>query len=160
MRSGPGSAAPAILHLNPGAARGYVTLTLINAGLYLTAALAIVLLHAHDHPRGLRSIVLRRSAAKLGATAATTLAIVAGIVLPGTGLWPWRGGRAAAPRPPAVAGVPGLAIGVTTPTPTDSSTTPSMPAEPAQVNRFETSVHGRASIVMWNPDWGLRSLRH
>ena len=53
------SAAPSLLHLDAGAAHGYYSLTLINVALYTTAAIAIVALHVHDHPRALRRGVRR-----------------------------------------------------------------------------------------------------
>src|SRR3954469_18371690 len=48
------SALPTILNLDAGRAGGYRTLALINAGLYLAASIAIVVLHVHEHPRPVR----------------------------------------------------------------------------------------------------------
>ncbi|HLJ03408.1 MAG TPA: glycosyl hydrolase [Solirubrobacteraceae bacterium] len=147
------AASPSILHLSAGPAHGYYTLTLINVGLYLTAALAVVLLHAFDHPRGTRSAVLRRSVAKLGAAGALSLAIVAAIVLPGTGIWPSP--SPAAPPAPTIAAtvVPPIEIGVTTPALADNEVSAWAPSQLAEVNRFERLIGAHTSIVMWYADW-------
>jgi cellulose synthase (UDP-forming) len=147
------SASPAILRLNAGRAHGYYTLTLINVALYLTASIAIVVLHALDHPRAMRRDVLRRSTAKLTIVLGTTALTVAAIIVPVSRVWPLAGSAERAPAPVVKYVNPQLAIGVTTSALAADATAPWSPAELAQVNAFEAAVHAHASIVMWYEDW-------
>ena len=148
------SASPAILHLDAGAARGYYTLALLNVALYLSAALAIVLLHVHDHPRAIRAAVLRRSASKLTATAGTATLMVAAILLPG----PLTPDAGAGPRPwPATAArASAFTVGVTTRALAVNASTPWAPGNLSEVNAFERAIRAHAGIVMWYADWRSR----
>src|SRR3954449_4055990 len=62
------SALPSILGVDAGPASGYRTLALINAGLYLTAAIAIVALHVREHPRQVRRSVVEAIAPRIATT--------------------------------------------------------------------------------------------
>jgi len=148
------SATPSLLGLNAGAAHGYYTLALINTGLYMTGAIAIIALHIHDHPRRMRATVLRRSAGKIAATAGTAAVVIAGVVSPGLLTQPMSH-HAPAPLPWSVSGAatPSLAIGVTTGALADNSTTPWTTGDLSQVNAFEHVARTHAKIVMWFADW-------
>ncbi|HWF33741.1 MAG TPA: glycosyltransferase [Solirubrobacteraceae bacterium] len=148
------SAAPSLLHLNAGAARGYYTLALINLVLYLTAALAVVALHIHDHPRAIRLAALRSSAGNLLATAGVTLVVIGGIAAPGLVL----GSAPSAPRGPgpwpiSASVTPKPAVGVTSPALAANSTAAWTTSDLVQVNVFEHTARTHASIVMWFADW-------
>lgn len=75
------SATPALLGLNAGPANGYYTLALINIALYMTAAVSILALHIHEHPRDLRGAVLRSAAGPL-AIGVTTAPLAANSTTP------------------------------------------------------------------------------
>jgi cellulose synthase (UDP-forming) len=148
------SASPAILGLDAGRAQGYYTLALINVALYLSASIAIVVLHVRDHPPATRREVLGRSAAKLAIVLGATAVTVFGILVPISQLWAPAGRRTEpAPAPVTRYVNPWLAIGATTAALAENSTTPWRPADLAQVNTFEAAVHAHASIVMWYEDW-------
>ena len=148
------SASPAILGLHAGRAHGYYTLALINVALYLSASIAIVVLHVQDHPPAIRREVFRRSAAKLAIALGATAVTVFGILVPVSQLWPPAVRRTEpAPAPVTRYVNPQLAIGATTAALAANSTTPWRPADLAQVNAFEAAVHAHASIVMWYEDW-------
>lgn len=148
------SASPAILGLPAGRAHGYYTLALINVALYLSASIAIVVLHVLDHPPATRREVLERSTAKLTMALGATGLMVLGVLFPVSQLWPAAGRAAESAPAPVVRYVnPQLAIGVTTPALAANPTTPWRPADLAQVNAFESTVRAHASIVMWYADW-------
>jgi beta-mannanase len=141
-------AAPALLRLDAGAAHGYYTLALINVALYLTAAVAIIVLHVLDHPGEVRPQVARLVAGKLSATLAAVLVLVGAMSVPA----PWA--RGPAPPPPVrQVGSPRLALGVTTPALAANSTRAWTAAELGEVNAFEQAVHAPAGVVLWYADW-------
>jgi len=148
------SATPSLLGLNAGPAHGYYTLALINTALYMTAAVAILGLHIHEHPRRIRRAVLRRSVGKIAAIAGTAVIVIAAVASPGL-LTRTVSPTAPAPLPWPVSGAatPALAIGVTTGALADNSTTPWTAGNLVQVNAFEQIAHAHANIVMWFADW-------
>ena len=133
------SALPTLLDVDAGPAKGYKTLALINSGLYLFAALAIVTLHVREHPAGTRGAALRAIGVKAIATAGC-----AGLLLTGVGLQLSRGD---AVPPPAVG------LGVTTMSLADNHTTPWQPRDLREVDAFERMAHADANIVQWFADW-------
>jgi cellulose synthase (UDP-forming) len=148
------SAAPSLLQLDPGAAHGYYTLALINVALYTTAAVAIVALHIHDHPRPLRPQVRRASVGKIAAVTATAIVAIGGSAA--SGFVPARhthGRPLAVPEPIASAGASALSIGVSTAALAENSTDPWTPRDLVQVNAFEQAAQTHAGIVMWFSDW-------
>jgi cellulose synthase/poly-beta-1,6-N-acetylglucosamine synthase-like glycosyltransferase len=146
------SATPALLGLNAGPANGYYTLALINIALYMTAAVSILALHIHEHPRDLRGAVLRSAAGKIVATAATGGIVLAGVAAPGYLLLNLGRTPRAPPAPVATAAGP-LAIGVTTAPLATNSTTPWSAQDLQTVTAFERAVHAHADIIMWYADW-------
>jgi cellulose synthase (UDP-forming) len=148
------SASPAILGVRAGRAQGYYTLALINVALYLTASIAIVVLHALDHPPAIRGEVAKHSAVKLVIALGTTALTVAGILFPVPQISSFFGrGAKSAPAPVVSYVNPQLALGVTTAALAANATTPWSPADLSQVNAFESAVDAHASIVMWYEDW-------
>jgi cellulose synthase (UDP-forming) len=153
------SAMPAILRLNAGRAHGYYTLALINVGVYLTAALAVVALHIHDHPPIMRATVLRNSLGKLAATAGIALLTIAAILGSSFALTPAPARSAplsratARPSAAAPARAAGLWLGVVTQALADNSTRAWTAPDLSEVASFERSARARASIVMWYADW-------
>jgi hypothetical protein len=127
---------------------------LINAGVYLLAAIAIIGLHVLDHPASLRLAVLGDSLSKIGATGGTAAMLVLGIAFPGL---PFAPHAAAPPVPdpwPAVSGpTPPVAIGATTDALARNAATPWRSSDLGQVNRFEQSARTHLGIVMWFADW-------
>ena len=149
------SAMPTLLDLDAGPAAGYRTLTLINAALYLLAAITIVVLHVREHPSGIRRAVLRSVAPKALATGACTMLLVTGCVLQGlggTGTQP-----AIASSPPPWMGLPldpdGRRLGVSTPSLAANQTAAWQPADLGEVNAFEQVARTRVDIVQWFSDW-------
>jgi cellulose synthase/poly-beta-1,6-N-acetylglucosamine synthase-like glycosyltransferase len=149
------SAAPTLLNVDPGAARGYQTLALINAGLYLAASIAIVALHVREHASGARRAALRSIAPKVLATAACAMFLLAGLGLQGLGgqgaqpaiarsSTPWRQIQVD-PRAPQ--------LGVTTRSLAENPTSAWQPSDLAEVNAFEQAAHGHVGIVQWFADW-------
>ncbi len=142
------SATPMLLGLNAGAASGYYKLALINAGLYLGAATAILVLHIYERPRAVRLSVLRSSMSKIATTAAAALGILAGCGHPGF-LIPHT--HTPGPTPYALGARTALTLGVTTDALAKNSTTEW--SDLTQVNGFEQTAHAHAGIVMWFADW-------
>lgn len=149
------SAAPTLVNFDAGAASGYRTLALINAGLYLFAAVAIVAMHVREHPSETRRAVLRSVAPKALATAACATLLLAGLALQSFGghgaepavassSTPWRG-------LPAAPGAP--VLGVTTLSLAENQTTPWRPRDLGEVNAFEQVAQSHAGIVQWFADW-------
>jgi len=154
------SAAPTLLDLDPGAASGYRTLTLLNAGLYLTAAVAIVALHVREHPSGIRGAVLRSIAPKALATAGCATFVLAGLALQSLGghgaqpaiassPTPWRG----APLDPGA-----RQLGVTTLSLAENQTAAWRPGDLGEVNAFEHVARTHVGIVQWFADWHSASV--
>ena len=153
------SATPALLGLDAGQARGYYTLALINLCLYMTAAIAIIALHIHEHPRGLRASVLRSSVGNIAATAATAAIAIAAVTAPGFIFAPFSGGAALSrPAGPVGPAADPLAIGVTTAALAANSTSAWVPADLDQVTSFERTIHARVGIIMWFADWAHAKL--
>jgi cellulose synthase (UDP-forming) len=147
------SAIPALLGLNAGRARGYYTLALINVGLYMIAAVAILGLHVYEHPKALRVKVLRGSLGKIAAIAASGMIVLSGVVAPGFLVLPdVVSARQSAPFP-IPAREPRLVLGVTTGALARNSTTPWTMADLGTVNAFEQAAHAHVGIVMWFADW-------
>ncbi len=149
------SAIPSLLDLDAGPASGYVTLTLINTGLYLLAAVLIVALHVREHPWGIRGRALRAIAPKALATAACATLLVTGLALQSFGghgaqpavassPTPWQGVRAALGAPQ---------LGVTTLSLAENQTTAWQPGDLGEVNAFEQMSRAHAGIVQWFADW-------
>jgi cellulose synthase (UDP-forming) len=145
------SALPALLRLDAGPAGGYVTLSLINAGLYLAAAVAIVVLHVREHPRSLRRSALAAVTPRIATTALFAAVIVGGIAFPGGWNEP-SGAKAAAPAPWPVRSND-TRIGVTSAALAKNATTRWKQRDLRQVNSFERSVRAHAAIVQWFSDW-------
>ncbi|HVF78097.1 MAG TPA: glycosyltransferase [Solirubrobacteraceae bacterium] len=146
------SALPTLLSVDAGAAGGYLKLALLNAGLYLFAAAAIVVLHVHEHPSGTRRVVLRSIAPKAVATAACSMFLLVGLGLQGFG---GQGAQPALASPivsaPLAAGVPQL--GVSTQSLAKNPTMPWRPGDLAEVNAFEQMSQAHVGIVQWFADW-------
>lgn len=148
------SASPFLLRLDAGAAGGYRKLALLNVALYLLAAVAIVGLHIHEHPRPLRRQVLRQSTGKLGATlaAATVIGLALSNPLPVLGPEPVEA-RAVPAWPVRTSAPGGPVVGVTTAALAENSTVAWRTGDLNQVNAFEQAVRGHAGIVQWFADW-------
>jgi cellulose synthase (UDP-forming) len=147
------SATPALLGLNAGRAQGYYTLALVNVGLYMIAAVAILGLHVYEHPRALRVEVLRGSLGKIVAIAASGMIVLSAVVAPGFLVVP-DVVSAHQPEPfPAAADPPRLVLGVTTAALAENSTTPWTTADLGAVNSFEQTARAHVGIVMWFADW-------
>jgi cellulose synthase (UDP-forming) len=133
------SATPALLGINAGKAHGYYTLALINVALYMTAAIAILVLHVYEHPRTLRFEVLRGSLGKIAATAASGLIVLSGVVAPGF-LVATDAVSAQQSRPFPLAVSPpvrSLVLGVTTDALAKNSTTPWTTHDLTVINALE-----------------------
>jgi len=149
------SAAPTLFDLDAGAASGYRTLALINAGLYLLAAVAIVVLHVREHPSGTRNEALRSVAPKALATAACATIMLAGLALQGVG------GEGAQPAIASSStpynGVPldpdARQLGVTTLSLAENPTTAWQQGDLGEVNAFEAVAGTHVGIVQWFADW-------
>ena len=153
------SAIPALLGLDAGRARGYYTLALINVGLYMIAAVAILGLHVYEHPKALRVKVLRGSVGKIAAIAASGMIVLSGVVAPGFLVLPdVVSARQAAPFP-IPAREPPLVLGVTTGPLARNSTTPWTMADLGTVNAFEQAARAHVGIVMWFADWAHGQLK-
>src|SRR3954452_122688 len=129
------SALPTILGLDAGPAAGYRTLALINAGLYLAAAIAIVVLHVYEHPPTARRSVVAAIRPRITTTAAFTALIAVGIALPNVWVTDTTGpGAASGAPPPAWAREAGPSrLGVTTAALARNATIPWRPGDLAQV---------------------------
>jgi cellulose synthase (UDP-forming) len=148
------SATPALLGLNAGQAHGYYTLALINVGLYMTAAVAILGLHVYEHPRALRVKVIRGSVGKIVAIAASGALTLSALVAPGFLVVPEVvSARQSQPFPVAATPHRSLVLGVTTDALAKNSTTPWRIADLGAVNAFEQTAHAHVGIVMWFADW-------
>jgi cellulose synthase (UDP-forming) len=153
------SAVPWLVRYDAGAAHGYVMLALINAGLYLLAAIAIVALHVREHAAGLRRAVLRSVASRAFATAACAALLVAGLVLNDP-----RDSGGAAPAiarsdtPYASKPVSPKAwqLGVTTRSLAENQTTPWTAGDLREVNAFEHVARTHVAIVQSFSDWTSR----
>jgi cellulose synthase (UDP-forming) len=146
------SAMPSMLRLNGGRAHGYYTLTLINAGFYLTATIAVIVLHIYDHPPMMRMMVLHTSLGKLAAAVATALVTIAAIVA-SSFVFPSPARSAMLPRAGAPVLSAPLSLGVVTQALADNSTRGWTVRDLSQVVSFERTVRARARIVMWYADW-------
>ena len=149
------SAMPTLLDLDAGPASGYRTLALINAGLYLSAAVAIVALHVREHPSGTRASALRSVAPKAAATAACAMFLLTGLAVQGLG---GQGAQpASASSPPPWLGLPldpdGRRLGVSTRALAANQTTAWQPSDLGEVNAFEQVARTRVDIVQWFSDW-------
>lgn len=140
------SAAPTLLNLDAGAAHGYLTLTLINAALYLLAAVAIVAVHIHEHPSGIRRAALRSVAPNAFVTTACSTLLLAGLALQ-------SGGGVAQSASAARVNPAPLRLGVTTLSLADNLTTPWRPRDLDEVDAFERTARADADIVQWFSDW-------
>jgi cellulose synthase (UDP-forming) len=149
------SATPTLFDLDAGAASGYRTLTLINAGLYLLAAVAIVALHVREHPSGTRHAALRSVAPKALATAACATLLLAGLALHGVGVDGAPPAIASSSTPydgvPVDSGAPQL--GVTTRSLAENQTTAWEQGDLGEVNAFEKVAATHVGIVQWFADW-------
>jgi cellulose synthase (UDP-forming) len=150
------SALPTLLDLDAGAASGYRTLALINAGLYLLASVAIVALHVREHAPGIRGAAFRSVVLK-----ALAVAGCAALLLAGTGLQGF--GEHAAGPPVARAATPYRAaspapsarqLGVTTASFAKNATTAWQPSDLGEINAFEHMAEAHVGIVQWFADWG------
>jgi cellulose synthase (UDP-forming) len=148
------SATPALLGLNAGRAHGYYILALINVGLYMTAAVAILGLHVYEHPRALRVKVVRGSVGKIVAIAASGMITLSSIAAPGFLVVPdVVSAHQSQPFPIAASPPRPLVLGVTTDALAKNSTTPWRTADLGEVNAFEQTAHAHVGIVMWFADW-------
>jgi cellulose synthase (UDP-forming) len=160
------SAAPWLVGFDAGPARGYVTLALINAGLYLVAAIAIVALHVREHEAGLRAPALRAATSRALVTAVCAVVVLGGLALQGTGASGARSptiARSATPyRAPATPSS-GWRLGVTTRALAQNQTFPWRNGDLREVDSFEHVARAHADIVQWFSDWtgsvNLRQLR-
>ena len=146
------SALPMLLDLDAGEAAGYRLLALLNAGLYLAAAIAIVALHVREHPRGTRGVVLRSIAYKAVATGACASFMLVGLGLQGFG---GQGAQSAIASAPYLIGPvsPDMAqLGVSTPA-LANPTVAWRERDLQEVNAFEHSARAHAGIVQWFADW-------
>jgi cellulose synthase/poly-beta-1,6-N-acetylglucosamine synthase-like glycosyltransferase/beta-mannanase len=150
------SAIPTLLDLDAGEASGYRTLALINAGLYLTASVAIVALHVREHASGIRGAVLRSIAPKALAVAGCAAVLLAGTALQGFGEHGAGPPVASASTPyRGVSPAPGTRqLGVTTASFAANATTAWQPSELGEVNAFEHMARAHVGIVQWFADWG------
>jgi cellulose synthase (UDP-forming) len=148
------SASPFLLQLDGGPARGYRTLALLNVGLYLFAAFAILLLHVHEHPRELRREVVRAATTKFGVTVVATTVVAVALLQPR----PLHGpevvqARATIPWPVTTLAPGQLALGVTTDALAKNSTAPWAAPDLDEVNAFEQAARAHAAVVQWFADW-------
>jgi len=142
------SATPALLGLNAGQAHGYYTLALINVGLYMTAAVAILALHIFEHPRQLRAGVIRRSVGKIAATAVSASIALSAVVAPGVLVAPETvSALQPKPFPLAASFTSSLVLGVTTDALAKNSTVPWGAGDLTAVNAFEQTAHAHAGVV-------------
>jgi cellulose synthase/poly-beta-1,6-N-acetylglucosamine synthase-like glycosyltransferase/beta-mannanase len=150
------STIPTLLDLDAGPASGYRTLALINAGLYLTASVAIVALHVREHVSGLRGAALRSVAPKALAVAGCATLLLAGTGLRGFGGHPAGPPVASASTPyRGVSLAPGTRqLGVTTASLAENETTAWQPSDLGEVNAFEHMAQAHVGIVQWFADWG------
>ncbi|MDX6689721.1 MAG: hypothetical protein QOG15_1178 [Solirubrobacteraceae bacterium] len=149
------SAVPTLIDFDAGAASGYRTLALINAGLYLVAAIVIVALHVREHPSGTRRTALRSIAPKALATAMCAAFLVTGLALRGLA---GQGTQLAIARSPTPWQVTALGpsarqLGVTTLSLASNQTSPWTTRDLAEVNAFEQMAHAHVGIVQWFADW-------
>src|SRR3954462_5455807 len=129
------SALPTILNLDAGPAAGYRTLALINAGLYLAAATAIVALHVREHPRTARRSVVSAIVPRIATTGAFSMVIGVGLAFPSVWVTETTGPALASIAPRAnLAG--GIELGVTAAALANNETTPWTPRDLDEVNRF------------------------
>jgi len=149
------SAAPTLLDLDAGPASGYRTLSLINAGLYLLAAVVIVVLHVREHPSGTRRAVLQSIAPKAIATAACVIFLSVGLALQSFGDHGAQSAIASSVTPYTGAPLdPGARqLGVTTRALAINQTTAWQPAALGEVNAFEQMAQTRVGLVQWFSDW-------
>jgi cellulose synthase (UDP-forming) len=149
------SATPSLLDVDAGAASGYMTLTLINAGLYLVAAVAIVVLHVREHAARIRRAAMRSIAGKAVAVAGCATFLLAGSVLQRVGGPDVDQAAAAYPAPWGGLPVdPNLRqLGVTTRSLAHNPTSTWQPRDLGEVNAFEHTARARAGIVQWFSDW-------
>jgi cellulose synthase (UDP-forming) len=149
------SAIPTLFDLDAGAANGYKTLALLNAGLYLSASVVIVVLHVREHPWGTRRVALRSVAGKALATAACATFLVAGSALQSIGGQGAQPAIASSSTP--YQGVPldpgGRQLGVTTRSLAENETTAWQPGDLGEVNAFEQVARTHVGIVQWFSDW-------
>ena len=148
------SALPTILGVDPGRASGYRTLSLINAGLYLAAATAIVILHVREHPPAVRRSVISAIAPRIATTGAFSALILGGLALPA--LWGEQTTNAALANVPPVprSGPPPVTrLGVTVAALANNPTVAWKPADLNEVNQFEQVAEAHADIVQWFADW-------
>lgn len=148
------SALPTLVDYDSGAAAGYETLALLNAGLYLGAAIAIVALHVREHGVGSRVAALRVVAPKAAVTALCASVLVLGVGMQGL---PERPGpvvaRSDTPYPVAGLTARDPQLGVTTRALAENATTAWGAADLAEVNAFEQMARAHAGIVQWFADW-------
>lgn len=147
------SAIPTLVDFDAGQASGYRLLALLNAGIYLSAAVAIVALHVREHPAGTRRVVLRSIAPKAVATAACASFLLVGLGLQGVGGHGTQPALASSPyvSVPARPGVPQL--GVSTLSLAKNPTVPWQQRDLGEVDAFEQMARAHAGIVQWFADW-------
>lgn len=150
------SAAPTLLDFDAGAASGYRTLALLNAGLYLLAAVAIVTLHVREHPSGTRRSALRSIAPKALATGMCATFLLSGLALQSFGGHGAQSAIASSSSPfEGLALDPGARqLGVTTRSLAENQTTAWQPGDLAEVNAFEQIAQAPVGIIQWFADWG------
>jgi cellulose synthase (UDP-forming) len=150
------SAIPTLFDLDAGPATGYRTLALINAGLYLTASVAIVALHVREHASGTRVVALRSVALKALAVAGCAMLLLAGTGLRGLGGQGAGPAIASSPTPyQGVSRAPSIRqLGVTTASLAQNETTAWQPSDLGEVNAFEQMARAHVGIVQWFADWG------
>lgn len=156
------SIAPAAINWNPGRARGYFLLALINAILYSGSALLIVFFHIWEHGSKLRLRSLGRSAMKVGlaclAVGATAATVEARGFLDLPPLPPRGRALIATVVPPKATPSASLKetsfqLGATTLPLAVNSTTRWTNRDLSSVVNFENEVGYHAKIVMWYSDW-------
>jgi cellulose synthase (UDP-forming) len=147
------SVLPTLLNVDAGAASGYRMLALLNAGLYLVVAVAIVVLHVHEHPSGTRRVVLKSIAANAVVTAACALFVLIALGLQGIGGQGAQPALASSPYVSAAFG-PGVPqLGVSTLALARNPTIPWRLRDLHEVNDFEHMARARVGIVQWFADW-------
>jgi len=148
------SALPTLLNVDAGDASGYRRLALLNAGLYLAAAAAIVVLHVREHPSHTRRAVLRSIAPKALATGACSILLLAGLLVQGLGGQGAQSAIAKSADPYAAVSVPGAPqLGVSTASLAANSDRLWQPRDLREVNAFEQMARAHAGIVQWFADW-------
>jgi cellulose synthase (UDP-forming) len=154
------SAIPTLFDLDAGAASGYRTLALINAGLYLIASVAIVAVHVREHQPGTRSVALRSVAPKALAVAGCATLLLTGTALQGFGEHSVARAIASSPTPyHAISLPPGTRqLGVTTASLAENETTAWQPSDLREVNAFEQLARAHVGIVQWFADWAHDSV--